>query len=96
MGQAKVFRPKHLAAKLVAVRQALGLSQSQLITKLGCQLTTARVSEYESGTRVPSLLVLLAYAKLARVSVNVLIDDAIDLRFRKNFKAPKQIARQLR
>ena len=37
----------------------------------------ARMSEYESGVREPDLLVLLRYARLAHVSVDVLIDDGV-------------------
>ena len=72
-------RPAHLAAKLLTIRQALGLSQSELIAKLRRNLSTARISEYEKGTRIPSLFTLLAYARVARVSVEILIDDNLEL-----------------
>jgi len=72
-------KPQHLSAKLLAIRQKLKLSQSQLIARLGRDLSTSRISEYESGTRIPSLLTLLAYARVARVRVEVLIDDKLDL-----------------
>ena len=38
-----------------------------------------RLSEFESGRREPNLLVLLRYARLAKVSVESLIDDEMDL-----------------
>jgi transcriptional regulator with XRE-family HTH domain len=38
------------------------------------------VSEYERGAREPDLLVLLRYAKIAKISVEMLIDDTLDLR----------------
>ena len=72
-------RPEHLAAKLLAIRQRMNMSQSQLIARLGRDLTTARISEYETGSRVPSLLTLLVYAKVARVRVEILIDDKLEL-----------------
>jgi len=72
-------KPEHLAAKLLAIRQKLNLSQSELIAKLGRDLSTGRISEYESGSRIPSLLTLLAYSKVARVRVEALIDDNLDL-----------------
>ena len=81
MGQRPRSKPKYLAAKLLAVRQALGLSQSELIARLGFNLSNARVSEYESGTREPNLITLLRYARLAKISVDVLIDDEVELRF---------------
>jgi len=37
------------------------------------------VSGYEQGEREPALLTLLAYARLAGVSVETLIDDELDL-----------------
>jgi transcriptional regulator with XRE-family HTH domain len=37
------------------------------------------VSAYERGIREPDLLVLLRYAKLAKVSTDVLVDDSKDL-----------------
>lgn len=37
------------------------------------------ISEYETGKRNVSLLLLLRYARLARVSVESLIDDKIKL-----------------
>lgn len=72
-------RPQHLAAKLLAVRMTLGLSQSEMVQRLNFQTSGARLSEYETGKREPNLLVLLAYAKAARVRVEVLIDDKLSL-----------------
>lgn len=78
MGQPRP-KPQRLAEKLLAVRHRLRASQSEMIAMLGMALTAARISEYESGTRVPNLMVLLAYSRAARVTVEVLIDDALDL-----------------
>ena len=71
--------PKHLAEKLLAIRRELEASQSEMSALLGHYITPSRVSEYEHGTREPSLMVLLAYARLARVEVEVLIDDKREL-----------------
>ena len=38
-----------------------------------------RISEYERGKREPSLWVLLAYARAARIHLEDLVDDQIDL-----------------
>jgi transcriptional regulator with XRE-family HTH domain len=78
VGKAR-HKPEHLAAKLLAIRQGLDLSQSELIARLGCDLTNARISEYEQDKRIPGLLTLLAYARVARVRVEVLIDDKLSL-----------------
>jgi transcriptional regulator with XRE-family HTH domain len=40
----------------------------------------ARVYEWETGARQPDLSTLLAYARLADVSTDVLIDDELELK----------------
>jgi transcriptional regulator with XRE-family HTH domain len=74
-------RPKRLARKLRQVREDLGLSQNQMLVKLRLsgKLTRAVISGFESGATEPSLLVLLRYARLAGVSMDVLVDDKLDL-----------------
>jgi transcriptional regulator with XRE-family HTH domain len=42
-------------------------------------LTSASISAYELGQREPPLAVLLAYARLANVYLDVLADDELDL-----------------
>ena len=73
-------RPKHLAAKLLAIRHGLKLSQSQLLNRLDRpKLSTARICEYEMGTRLPSMITVLAYARVARLRLEILIDDKLTL-----------------
>jgi transcriptional regulator with XRE-family HTH domain len=74
-------RPANLRHKLRQIRIDLGISQTELIQRLGFEdsMHVARVSEYEQGLREPSLLVLLAYARLARVHLEELVDDDLDL-----------------
>ena len=71
------YRPDKLARKLLHIRNALGLSQSEMIRCLGLDGLTsaARVSEWESGTREPTLPTLLAYGSAARVHLEAIIDD---------------------
>jgi transcriptional regulator with XRE-family HTH domain len=73
--------PDRLAEKLLAIRTALELSQRGLIRPMGLEgeLTQAEVSMYESGRRIPGLLTLREYAKLAGVWMDVLVDDGLDL-----------------
>ena len=92
MGHKRRGKPKRLAEKLLAVRRKLGASQSQLAKLLDFGKGTARFSEYEHGTREPDLITLLKYAKLAHISINVLVDDDVELRFPKNWKPPKRKA----
>jgi transcriptional regulator with XRE-family HTH domain len=74
-------KPKRLAEKLSQIRQGLGLSQNGLVKHLGLtgQLSQGKISEFETGRREPSLLVLLKYARAVGLSVDVLIDDELDL-----------------
>jgi len=81
MGKKPPAKPKHLASKLLAIRERLGFSQSEMIRLLNFQMTTARISEYESGIREPNLLVLLAYARAGDTTVDELIDDDKKLKF---------------
>lgn len=81
MGQAARIRPERLGEKLRQVRLSLGLSQTDMLRRLGYEgrISYYRISNYELGTGEPPLPVLLAYARLAGVSTDVLIDDDLDL-----------------
>jgi transcriptional regulator with XRE-family HTH domain len=72
-------KPERLAEKLLQIRTALGLSQNELIRQLGAELTQNRISDYELGKSEPPLGILLMYARVAGVCVEVLIDDELDL-----------------
>jgi transcriptional regulator with XRE-family HTH domain len=78
MGQSR-RKPKKLARKLLAIRQKLGISQTEMARRLKLEVSYTAVSSYELGTRVPDLLTILEYAKLAGVSTDVLIDDKLSL-----------------
>src|SRR5688572_10044679 len=77
MGTKSRYRPKNLARKLRQIRSALGLSQSEMLRRLGAEslFSVARISEYELGVREPSLWVLLAYGRIARVHLESIVDD---------------------
>jgi transcriptional regulator with XRE-family HTH domain len=78
MGTSRRALPKRLPAKLLHIRECLGLTQEQIVKQLGQTRTpvyVGHISGFENGKREPSLLVLLQYAKLAGVSTDVLIDD---------------------
>jgi transcriptional regulator with XRE-family HTH domain len=74
-------KPKRLAEKLLMIRTALGLSQSEMLKRLEAENRMAyhRISEFESGKGEPSLPILLKYARIAGISTDVLIDDELDL-----------------
>ena len=77
MGTKPRQRPENLGRKLLQIRNALGLSQSEMLRRLGVEglSSPARISEYESGVREPSLFMLLGYASVARVHLEHIIDD---------------------
>ena len=81
MGRGPREKPKRLSEKLLAIRQALGLSQTEMLKRLGAEERMAyhRISEFESGKGEPSLIILLEYARAAGVCVDVLIDDELNL-----------------
>jgi len=81
VGHTSRHRPTRLARKLRQIRRNLHFSQAELIAALKVKepLYPASISQYESGKREPSLIVLLAYARIADVAVEALIDDRLDL-----------------
>lgn len=81
MGKSQRPRPKRLAEKLTQIRESLNLSQNELVERLNYkgELTRGMISNFELDRREPPLEVLLAYARTGKVSVEVLIDDQIDL-----------------
>jgi transcriptional regulator with XRE-family HTH domain len=73
-------RPERLAEKLLQIRLALGLSQSQMLKRLGLETGYRHyISQFENGQREPTLAILLGYARAAGVYVDDLIDDEFDL-----------------
>lgn len=82
MGRSHRPRPARLAAKLRQIRVGLGLTQEQMFERLGetkTALYIGHISLYEGGQREPPLPVLLRYARVAGVYVDVLIDDELVL-----------------
>ena len=80
MGHAR-RRPQRLAEKLRLIREALGLSQTEMYRRLDVadEILYTRISDYELDKAEPTLMVLLRYARVAGVSTDVLIDDELDL-----------------
>jgi transcriptional regulator with XRE-family HTH domain len=86
MGQKARPKPERLGEKLAHIRNALGLSQSEMFSRLGVEdsISYKQLSKYELGITEPPLIVLLRYARVAGVSTDVLIDDELDLPKRLN------------
>ena len=81
MGKASRPKPVRLSDKLLHIRASLGLSQSEMISKMGLADLHVReeISLFERGLREPPLPALLEYARVANVYVDALIDDEVDL-----------------
>jgi transcriptional regulator with XRE-family HTH domain len=81
MGSLPRRTPSRLPEKLKQIRSKLGLSQNEMIRRMGLEddLTREEVSSFELGRRQPNLMVLWAYANAANVYVDALILDTVDL-----------------
>ena len=82
MGTSRRPQPQYLPAKLLQIRQSLGLTQEQMAKRLESVKSPpqpGQISRFEQGKREPSLLVLLEYARLAGVTIEVLVDDELVL-----------------
>jgi transcriptional regulator with XRE-family HTH domain len=79
VGRSRRNRPKQLGRKLLEIRQGLGMSQTEMAKALGLKVHYSAVSNYELGTREPDLLIVLSYARLAGMSMEILVDDKLKL-----------------
>ena len=82
MGQSPRPRPKRLASKLRQIRSLLEMTQQQMAEAVKHVVSPPQpghISEYELGKREPSLLFLLAVARLANLPMELLVDDELDL-----------------
>jgi transcriptional regulator with XRE-family HTH domain len=85
-GKRRRPRALRLNEKLRQIRDAYGLSQAEMVSRLGLndQLNPSDISAFERETenkwsREPALPHLLRYARVAGVNVDVLIDDEQEL-----------------
>jgi transcriptional regulator with XRE-family HTH domain len=86
MGSRKRPRALRLHEKLRQIREAYGLSQAEMVSRLGLneELKQSDVSAFErepdeKWSREPPLPHLLRYARVAGVNVEALIDDELEL-----------------
>lgn len=76
----KDYRPKRIAAKVKVIRQHLGVSQTGMQHILKYKGHYGRISEYERGKRIPTMLTLLKYARAGKVPLEI-VDDELELTF---------------
>jgi transcriptional regulator with XRE-family HTH domain len=82
MGSAPRPRPARLAVKLQQLRMRLGVTQAEMFERLGdtgTRLRVGHVGEFETGERVPTLQVALAYARAAGIPMELIVNDDLDL-----------------
>jgi transcriptional regulator with XRE-family HTH domain len=81
MGRKPRLRPEHLAEKLLLIRKSLELSQPAMLRRLGFEglINYRRISEFERGDAEPPLPVLLRYSRVARVHLEDIVDDELEL-----------------
>ena len=89
MGWGRRTIPALMPKKLEKIRLRLGFNLEEMINQLDKTLNSfgysnikifrSHILEFEKGNREPQIPVLLAYARIGNVSVDVLIDDNIDL-----------------
>lgn len=80
MGRSHRSRPSKLPNKLKQIRLALELSQAQMVKALDLDqeaVYPASISLYEQGQREPPLVVLLRYAEIANVCLDLIADDRL-------------------
>lgn len=86
MGRRIRPRALRLNEKLFQIRKAYGLSQSEMISRLGLtdELTQSDISAFEREhgdrwSREPALPHLLCYARFAGIPLEVLVDPELEL-----------------
>ncbi|HKS26348.1 MAG TPA: helix-turn-helix transcriptional regulator [Pyrinomonadaceae bacterium] len=74
-------RPKRLAEKLLQIRLSLELSQTELYRRLDVEdeIPYTRISDFELDKAEPTLMILLQYARVAGICIDVLANDELDL-----------------
>ena len=83
MGRAsrRRYLPTRLGVKLLQIRSALNLTQESMLERLKLlpEITQSNISAYERGTKEPPIFVIIRYAEIANVWVDVLVKDSLDL-----------------
>jgi transcriptional regulator with XRE-family HTH domain len=73
-------RPEHLGKKLLQIREGLGLTQAQMVERLGLEdMKPARICQYEKNQREPALKTLIAYAHVACIHLEDIVNDDLFL-----------------
>lgn len=81
MGRRARHIPARLPEKLARIRHSLGLTQQEMLRRLDLpeEILQTSISQYERGKIEPPIYVLLRYAEVANVWLEVLLRDQLDL-----------------
>jgi transcriptional regulator with XRE-family HTH domain len=81
MGRAARHIPSRLGEKLLGLRNSLCLTQEQMLKRLDLpgEIQQTSISQYERGKIEPPIFVLLRYAEVANVWLEVLLRDELEL-----------------
>ena len=82
MGTKKRPVPARLPEKLLKIRRLLDLTQEQLaerVSHLPSAPQPGHISRFEQGSREPNLVYLLEISRLSGVSLEVMLDDKLDV-----------------
>jgi len=74
--------PKKLGKKMKQIRENLGMSQREIVKALNYKdtpLRASQISQYETGQREPTMMLVLAYSRLAGLPMECLVDDKMKL-----------------
>jgi transcriptional regulator with XRE-family HTH domain len=74
-----IQRQQCLAQKLLQIRKWLKLSQPEIVERLGLKIDFTLISMYEHNRRQPPLKILLAYARIAAIPLEQIVDDDLEL-----------------
>jgi transcriptional regulator with XRE-family HTH domain len=76
-------QPDRLAEKLRQLRSQLGYTLEEMAQALSqvkkSPPNKSHIHRFEAGIREPSLLVLLEYSRVVGITLEVLVDDELDL-----------------
>ena len=83
MGRAsrKRYIPARLGEKFLQIRTAFNLTQQSMLERLGLppEFSQSNISAYERGTKEPPIFVIMKYAEIANIWIDVLVRDSLDL-----------------
>ena len=72
-------KPRRLSEKLLRIRESLQLTQEEMARRFEDYVKQKHISSFETGEREPDLLVLIRYAEIANICLDILVNDKYDL-----------------